>query len=254
MKKSLLFSFIALLSLSVFPARAQLLYAPEKEGTILEYAETDAGGKITGYTVKRVESVLKTEDGTRITMLSRMLDADRAETKMPEFRESLIVTADTAIQPKDDFAAMMDEVMKLAISANEDKADELDASVVVEGDDLIYPLALRQGDKLPPATMAMTMNMSATRNGKSKSSSMKLATIIIDNRVAAGRESVTTDAGTFDCEKITYTVKTKALGGLMSETEYTTVWFAPGVGEVMSRETTKRGKLLSETKLVSIKE
>jgi hypothetical protein len=58
--------------------------------------------------------------------------------------------------------------------------------------------------------------------------------MVISDRKVAGKESVTTTAGTWDCLKITYnskiTIKTMGIGVPIKDEG--TEWFAPGFGVV----------------------
>lgn len=66
-----------------------------------------------------------------------------------------------------------------------------------------------------------------------------------------GVESVTTEAGTFECAKVSYVKRTSGPDG--NEKSNVTEWYAKGVGLVKSVETDKKGKILSEETIFVIK-
>jgi len=90
---------------------------------------------------------------------------------------------------------------------------------------LEYPLTMKEGDALKDASFSMDFQSKAGINGH----------IYIDmtNRKIAGKESVTTPAGTWDCYKITYHSKMvfKMGIGIPMNTDVTE-WYAPGFGVV----------------------
>lgn len=66
-----------------------------------------------------------------------------------------------------------------------------------------------------------------------------------------GFETITTEAGTFDCIKVSYEMTMSAMGG--SEKSYVTAWYADGVGLVKATDSDKKGNVKSEQVLKSIK-
>jgi len=88
---------------------------------------------------------------------------------------------------------------------------------------LPYPSEMKAGDTLTGGTLVMS-------TGKGTA-----ITVAVFNRRVAGHDSVTTTAGTWDCERISYKKKLSfKMNPLpeMSTTEDDTDWFAPGVGVV----------------------
>lgn len=74
-------------------------------------------------------------------------------------------------------------------------------------------------------------------------------TIEVTDRLVEGRESMETTAGTFDCVKISQTVKTKMVVKIQGSS---TEWYAPGVGVVRSDSYDKKGRLTGYSVLTSI--
>lgn len=90
---------------------------------------------------------------------------------------------------------------------------------------LEYPATFNTGDTLKDGSFAMDID----NNGMKQSLMMN-----VTNRKVAGKESVTTPAGTWECYKITYNskmnVRTMGIGVPMNFDG--TEWFAPGFGVV----------------------
>jgi hypothetical protein len=87
-----------------------------------------------------------------------------------------------------------------------------------------FPANMKVGDHFKDIQSDLTMTMGAR--------TMNMTTKITD-RMVAGKESITTPAGTWDCFKITYTATTSAQGNPMPpQTQQFTQWFAPNFGVV----------------------
>jgi hypothetical protein len=68
-------------------------------------------------------------------------------------------------------------------------------------------------------------------------------------------EKITTSAGTFTCQKWKYTMTdefTSSLGLDMKNILDETVWYAPGIGMIKSREISEKDNTTSETTLITI--
>lgn len=66
-----------------------------------------------------------------------------------------------------------------------------------------------------------------------------------------GKEKVTVEAGTYDCEKVSYTLRISTPGG--NQKRNITEWYAKEVGPVRAIETDKKGNILNELTLRVIK-
>ena len=76
---------------------------------------------------------------------------------------------------------------------------------------------------------------------------MGMSTSITKRKVEA-KEQITTDAGTFDCYKITYTITVSTMFSVRMEVAE---WIAEGIGTVKS-ETYSKGKTMGYTVLTGI--
>ncbi|SHM97932.1 hypothetical protein [Mucilaginibacter sp. OK098] len=122
------------------------------------------------------------------------------------------------------------------------------SNMQMEGDGkyLTYPLNLKTGDKLEDGSATITVN-----NNGSKFSEMQ---INLTNRTVEGSESVQTNAGTFDCFKITYDsyFKVKVMGIGIPLNMKVTEWFSPKLGRFVKSETYRKDKLAGSMILESI--
>ena len=92
---------------------------------------------------------------------------------------------------------------------------------------LEYPANMKEGDQLKDASFSMDF--------KSKSGLGGHISVDMTNRKVAGKESVTTPAGTWDCYKITYHSKIIFKMGIgIPINSDVTEWYAPGFGVVKS--------------------
>lgn len=114
-----------------------------------------------------------------------------------------------------------------------------DMNMKITTDNLEIPSDLSVGATLKDGSITMTADML-----------MSITTTIADRKVEA-KESVTTPAGTFDCYKISYNIKSKSIVNIeMKGVE----WLADGVGMVKSESYSKKGKLTGTSLLTSFEQ
>ncbi|MEN0052139.1 MAG: hypothetical protein AAGC65_00650 [Mucilaginibacter sp.] len=112
---------------------------------------------------------------------------------------------------------------------------------------LAYPLNLKAGQTLEDG--AVTIDMS--NNGQS----MSKVEMNITNRMVDKAETVSTNAGSFDCYRITYdaTMKVKMMGIGIPVHIKAAEWFSPKLGRFVKSETyDKKSKLIGSMVLDSI--
>ena len=112
--------------------------------------------------------------------------------------------------------------------------------VEVKMDELEVPDKLEVGQKLKDASAHIT-----TKNSPIP---IKIDFDITD-RVVAGKQSVTTPAGTFECFKITYNTHLKMM--MMNSNFKTVEYVAPKVGVVRTESTRENGKMIGYTLLTT---
>ena len=117
--------------------------------------------------------------------------------------------------------------------AQQKQIDKGNGSAKAENVYVEYPADMKVGDVLKDANMHMDMTTNVGSGGQGMDQTVDMN---ITNRKVAGKESVTSPAGTWDCFKITSNskmqIKTMGIGFPMSFD--VTEWFAPGFGVVKS--------------------
>lgn len=114
--------------------------------------------------------------------------------------------------------------------------------VVMDGSSIEYPSGMDSETELPDAFITITASTSGLTVMNVK--------ITTSNRKIEGKETVVTDAGTFNCVKITE--ETKIENKLVSRNYSTTSWFLPGFGVIKSEAYNHKGKLMSTSEITSL--
>ena len=126
----------------------------------------------------------------------------------------------------------------------------------IEATPLKFPLVISEGEALPNASISVQMDRGTMK--------MKSTSTYKDNKVA-GKESVTTAAGTWNCFKVSSTIETnidmgggakeQAIAEMMqkkSPFKKMTMWYAPDFG-IIKTEMYSDGKLTLRSEVTSIK-
>ena len=202
--------FIGLLSTASFGQDCNSYYFLQENKTI-EMTIYNKKGKPDGKQVYTVSNVSKNGSNTTATVNSEMFSE-----KGKSIAKGLSEIACSG------GVMMVDMKMKLPQMQQEQfsKADVKADKIYIE-----YPANMKAGDKLKDATLDMTIDNSGMKQN---------VNMVTSDRTVAGKESVTTSAGTWECFKITYkskiTIKTMGIG--MPFNIEGTEWFAPGFGIV----------------------
>jgi len=226
MKITRLLSLLAIffIALSFVNAQDCRVYFPDRVGSVREMKSFDAKGKFAGTTTQEIIARTPTLNGLSIKVKTSATDKENTEVMSGEF---------DVVCEKGEFRIDMSDYLSQMLQAYQSM------EVKLTGDNLIFPNSMKVGDVLPNANM----NILVSSNGMQI---MNMMVSITDRKVAA-RESITTEAGTFDCYKITSTSvsKTKILTITASSNE----WIAEGVGMVKTESFDKKGKLTGTTEL-----
>jgi hypothetical protein len=120
--------------------------------------------------------------------------------------------------------------------------------VTFTGDHLEIPNSLKQGDQLKDG------NLYGEVKDKSSNNTFSTLDFKITDRTVEGKESVTTNAGTFECYKIAYNMilNTRMMGINIPVNMKGIDYIAPSVGVVKSEMFNKNGKLGGYTLLSKI--
>lgn len=211
MRSTFLFaSFIGLLTNTCLGQDCNNYYFLQNNKTI-EMTIYNKKGDANGRQVYTVSNVTNSGGSTSATVNSEMFDK---KGKSIAKGHSQIVCNSGVM--------MLDMTMQLPQQQQEQfaKADVKADKIYIE-----YPANMNVGDHLKDATLDMTID----NNGMKQNINM-----VTSDRTVAGKESVTTTAGAWDCYKITYKSKIaiKTMGIGVPFNIEGTEWFAPGFGIV----------------------
>lgn len=201
-----------LLCFAVAEAVAQTLSMDMPKGTQLRYALADAKGAITGYSIRTLESVEAADSATLYTYKIRTTNPDgTAKEGTADEKKRIKVTADEIIRVID-FSDML----------SKDVAEDEDVDISVTGTYTSVPRNPRIGD-LPDGEL----------KAKIRAEGMRLTVRMkVCNRRIEGRETVSTDAGAFDCWRISEDIVVSVL--LFKKRKTVVSWYADSVGLVRS--------------------
>jgi hypothetical protein len=107
----------------------------------------------------------------------------------------------------------------------------------IESTDMEFPAKLSAGQTLKDASIIVKMEGTVP---------ITMSTDLT-NRKVEGFEKITTDAGTFDCVKISYDQFSKV--SIIKTEGHTVEWYAPDVGLIRSESYNKKGKLMGINEL-----
>lgn len=227
MKKLILFTVMIFFGMAI---KAQEIFFPTKEGTVLIYKSFDKKDKETN-TVKYTITHLKIDGSDMdITYLVESLDP----------KEKLVFKEEITIHQKGDklYFDMSNFINKAAFQQN----GEIPAEIQVTGNNLEVPSNPKPGDVLPDANIEMAMKLGFVN--------MKMSANVTNRKVEA-IEDITVKAGTFKGYKFTSEVNSVVMG--MKVNSKNTDWYAKGVGIVRTESYDKNGKLQSYMELIELK-
>ena len=228
MKKFILISLAGFLFLAPW-VRSQncTVYFPTKKGQRLVYQYYDEKSKPTIKVYYNVQDVTETDKGMKITTQHWI------ETEDGEMTDTILL----------DYYCKNGEFyidMQSTLSSMLSKYEGMD--IEIQTKDLALPSTLKEGDVLPDGSATVVV----------KNNGVKLVTITstVTNRKVAGKEKVTTPAGTFDCVKVTFDTDGKI--GFVKTHAKGAVWYAKGIGTVKTESYNKKGKLEGSSQLIGI--
>jgi len=226
MKKLLFLTAIFLIGIS---SKAQEIFFPTKEGTVLVYKTFDKKDKVTNMVRNTIKHVNVNGNNMDITYLCESIDP----------KDKLLFKEDITIHKKGDklYFDMGNFISKSAFQQD----GEIPADVEIKGNNMEIPSNPNPGDVLPDANIEMSLKMGFIN--------MKMSAQVTNRKVEA-LEDVTVKAGPFKSYKLTSDVLATAMGTKVKTNNIE--WYAKGVG-IVKTESYEKGKLLSHTELVEIK-
>lgn len=227
MKKVFFIVVIFIFSCFISLAQECTFYYPKTEGAKLEYTSYDGKDKVTGSSIQTIKNV--TEDAGAVSATIEVQSFDKKGKELGT--RTFGVKCENGVYSVDMKSFMDPETM----------AAYEEMEVKVNSNNLDIPSNLKEGDVLEDGKLEITVYSEGMKI-------MGLTTEITQRKVER-KEQITTDAGTFDCFKITYTITTKTMFSVRVEAAE---WIAENVGTVKS-ETYSRGKSIGYSLLTGIK-
>jgi len=196
-----------------FTARTQecTFYFPVSEGATFEITNYNPKGKPIGRAEHEVLEKSMSGSNTAIKVASKIFDKKDEELTNLEYE----VLCEDGVFKFNMYGINMEQIASADINAK------------LEGDYLDIPANPTPGQDLGDGEMTLTIN-----------EMMKMTTKVLKRKVEKVEE-ITTDAGTFECFKITYDYETKFMIGIKGSTA---TWYAKEVGMVKSENFSKNGK------------
>lgn len=227
MKKTIFLGLATfLISVSLFAQDCKFYY-PKTQGSKLEYKSFDAKDRLTGSSIQLVKELTETDHSFSALIEVQSFDKKGKDLGTKEFT----ATCENGVYSVD---------MKSFMDAQTMAAYE-DMDVRVSSDNLEIPAKLNIGDELADGSLNISVYSEGMRI-------MGMNTVITKRKVES-REGITTEAGTFDCFKITYTITVSTMFSVRMEAAE---WIAEDVGTVKS-ETYSKGNTMGYTLLTAIK-
>jgi hypothetical protein len=227
MKNLIIFSALILFSVTL---KAQEIFFPSKEGTVLVYKSFDKKDKETGTARYTISKINVNGNDMDITYLIESLDA----------KEKLVFKDEITIQKKGDI--LYCDMSKFINKAAFQQEGEIPAEVQISGNNMELPSNPNPGDVLPDAHVEMALKMGFVN--------MKMSADVTNRKMEA-LEDISVTGGSFKCYKFSGDVNSVAMG--IKVQAKTVEWLAKGVGTVKTESYDKKGNLTGRTELVEIK-
>lgn len=224
--KLVLFLFV-LLSFNI-SAQDCTAYFPFEQGVEFTYSNFNKRGKLSSKVIHTVQEISTEDNVLKATVHIVNQDKKGAE----------LTSADYDAYCRGNSLEMdISSILSPSMTASMQNMD-----VNISGDSFRLPSDLKKGQELPD----ISTKIEAGTDG------MTIITMSVNhtNKIVEGNEKVTTDAGTFDCVKISYDV---SINMIMTKTYHVVTWYSKKVGIVKQETNNKRGKLENSTELTSFK-
>jgi len=226
MKRIFLLSVFGLL-VFIYPGLAQdcTFFYPMEKGTLIELKHYNQKAKLQGSTRQEIIDKQTSGGAVRLTIQSTFFDEKGNE----------MMTSELTMECKDGvFTFDMDQYLN-----DEMMSGIEDLDFTIEGDNLEFPAKMSPGDQLKDGTIRLIVPEMTMMN----------MTTRVYNRKVEAIENVTTEAGTFECYKISYDVFTDAMIDINTKG---IEWIARDAGAVRSETYNKNGKLTGYSELVRL--
>ena len=227
MKKTMILTGVILLFSVLLFAQDCVFYYPKTQGAKLEFKSFDKDDKLTGSSIQTIKEFSETGNSTSAHIEAQSFDKKGEDLGKTEF---------SVICENGEYSVDMKSFMN---SQTMEAYEEMD--VKVKSDNLKIPANLNVGDELGNGKLEISVHTEGMKI-------MGMTTDITQRKVEA-KEEITTEAGIFDCYKITYILTVKTMFSVKMEVAE---WIAEEVGTVKS-ETYSNGESMGYTLLTGIK-
>jgi hypothetical protein len=219
----LLAAFFLLSNSNLFSQEC-VFYSPVEKGTVLIHSNYDKKDKLTGTSTQTVIDNY-VEEGVQTVKI-------RNEYKGVEMDSAFITELEMKCKDGRYYVDMESFIGESTLTPYSDM------ETTFEVENMTIPAELKVGEILDNGRVTVIIS----NNG------MKIMTISVNitNRKVEAKEEITTQAGTFECYKISYDISTKMLITIKASM---VEWYAKNVGVVKSESYNKKGKLTGYTVL-----
>ena len=177
------------------------------KGSIMETTTFTEKGKPQTVSTITIQDIVKTGDGVKLSLHADIVDEKGKPVSSADY-DAKCSNGSFSIN------------MKSMLTPEQLKSFK-DMTVTIDADDIVYPLDFTIGEMLKDAHLKMNVSMN--------NMNLPGTTIDITNRKIEGKETIATPAGSFECIKISSTIKIKNIIGYeMQSVE----WISKGNGVV----------------------
>lgn len=220
----LTFSLTILIFLLNAPVSSQdcTPYFPAEEGTIIEMRHFDRKGKPTGSTVQEILSAEVSGNSASWHVRNTIRDEDG----------EALMESEMSFECRD--GVFYFDMNNYLNSGSMAALESMEFSI--EGDMLEFPPEMKAGDMLKDGQVRMLVDQMPALN----------TTVSIINRKVEAIEEIQTEAGVFECYKISFDIETRTIMTLRSSG---VEWIAKNIGVVRSESYNRNGKLTGYSEL-----
>lgn len=202
-------------------------YYPFKEGVVFELSHYNKKGKTDGKGIYKVKNVSSNGGAETATMHMELFDE----------KGKSITASEYSVTCKDDVISI--DFSNLFPPSIYESYGEMEFEM--SGVNLDMPNNLSVGQNLPDANALMEISLSP----------VKIKTSVdITNRKVQARETITTEAGTFDCFVVTYDTAVKSGMGITHKSS-SKQWVAEKLGIIKQEDYNGNGKKTGHTELTA---
>ncbi len=202
------------------------------EGASLEYTNFDKKGRPLTVGNHKAEKVEKVGDKYTSQINLELKNLDKGET----FNMQYDVSCEDGVLSID--------MSRFFDSSQLMQYEGADFNIDIEGDMLYFPRDLVEGEELNDGHITIKVNKDGF--------TFVTMTMTVLNRKVLGKETITTKAGTFDCQKVTYDFESKF--GIIKVRGSVEEWYLDNRIIVRSKTKNKKGKPQGSTELTQISE